>query len=129
MVGSPLPGGMTMEAMSEIANDRFGVWLEGVIGELHGALVVNQRNSVDHRIKGAPPTFSHAPNPISEVVDGNQISLLDVTPCPGNTKLYFGQLTLREIPMGLESRFSGFVNRAQHGLQLLSGWLFQETGQ
>jgi len=115
--------------MSKIANNRLRVRLESVIGELHQALVVNQRHSIDHRVKSAPPSFSHAPNPISEVVDGNQISLLDVTTCPRNTKLDLGQFTIRETPMGLEGGFSGFVNSTQGGLEFLCRWPFQKTGQ
>ena len=122
MVGSPLPRGMTPKAMDEITNDRLGVRLEGVVGELQSALVVDQRNSVDHRIKGAPPSFSHPPNPISEVVDGDQISLPDIAACPGNTKLDLGQVTVSEIPMGLEGGFASFPNLSQCGLQLLRGW-------
>ena len=103
--------------------------MEGVIGKLHGALVVDQRNSINHRIKGPSPSFAHAPNPISEVVDGNQISLLDVTACPGNPKLDLGQLTVREVPMGFEGSFSGFPDHAKRCLQLLCGWRFQEMNQ
>ena len=93
-----------------------------MIGELHRPLIIDQRNSVEHRVEGATPSFSHTSYPVREVVDGNQIALLDFTTCPSDTKLDLGQLTVCEIPVRLESRFSGLVNRGQCDPQFFGRW-------